>query len=74
MSREATTSRSSGEQVLLVAISNTTYYESLVITNPVVRERAVDEQGLVHAPMAPGIGFEAHWGDTAPWESGPLVE
>ena len=32
------------------------------------------EQGLVHAPTAPGIGFEAHWGDIAPWESGPLVE
>ena len=47
-------------------------YESLVMTNPVVREPAVDEQGLVHAPTAPGIGFEVHWGNTPPWESGPL--
>jgi L-alanine-DL-glutamate epimerase-like enolase superfamily enzyme len=58
---------------LCMAIPNTTYYESLVMTNPVVREPAVDEHGLVHAPMAPGIGFEAHWGDTLPWEGGPLL-
>jgi L-alanine-DL-glutamate epimerase-like enolase superfamily enzyme len=57
-----------------MAISNTTYYESLVRTNPVVREPAVDEQGLVHAPTAPGIGFEAQWGDTPPWESAAFVE
>jgi L-alanine-DL-glutamate epimerase-like enolase superfamily enzyme len=57
---------------LCMAIPNTTYYESLVMTNPVAREPAVDEQGLVHAPTAPGIGFEAHWGHTLPWESGPL--
>ena len=59
---------------LCMAIPNSPYYESLVMTNPVVREPTVDEQGLVHAPMAPGIGFEAHWGDTPPWESGSLVE
>jgi L-alanine-DL-glutamate epimerase-like enolase superfamily enzyme len=53
---------------------NTTHYESLVMTNPVVREPVVDAQGLVHAPTAPSIGFQAHWGDTPPWESGPLVE
>ena len=35
-----------------------------------VREPAVDAQGLVHAPMAPSIGFEAHWGDTLPREEG----
>ena len=35
---------------LCMAISNTTYYESLVTSNPVVREKAVDEHGLVHAP------------------------
>src|SRR5260370_19654276 len=39
---------------LCMAISNTTYYESLVMTNPVQREPAVDAQGLVHAPTAPG--------------------
>ena len=42
------------------------------MTTPVVREPAVDEQGLDHAPTAPGIGFEAHWGHTPPWESGSL--
>ena len=56
-----------------MAIPNTTYCESLVMTNPVVREPAVDAQGLVHAPTAPGIGLEAHWGDTLPWEGGPLL-
>jgi hypothetical protein len=52
-----------------MAISNTTYYESLVMTNPVVREPAVDAQGQVHAPTAPGIGYEAEW-DRPPWEAG----
>ncbi len=46
---------------LCMAISNTTYYESLVYTNPVVREPAVDEHGLVQAPTAPGIGYESRW-------------
>ncbi|MEQ7127763.1 enolase C-terminal domain-like protein [Actinopolymorpha sp. B11F2] len=41
---------------LCMAIPNTTYYESLVSTNPVVREPCVDASGLVHAPTAPGIG------------------
>ena len=49
---------------LCMAISNTTYYESLVTTNPVAREPAVDEHGLVQAPTAPGIGYES-WGETA---------
>jgi L-alanine-DL-glutamate epimerase-like enolase superfamily enzyme len=56
---------------LCMAIPNTTYYESLVMTNPVVREPAVDEQGLVHAPTAPGIGYETQW-ETPPWESGSM--
>ncbi|HTJ69917.1 MAG TPA: enolase C-terminal domain-like protein [Actinospica sp.] len=42
---------------LCMAISNTTYYESLVTSNPVLRERAVDEHGLVHAPSGPGIAL-----------------
>jgi L-alanine-DL-glutamate epimerase-like enolase superfamily enzyme len=42
---------------LCMAISNTTYYESLVTSNPVVRERAVDKDGLVHAPTGPGIAL-----------------
>jgi len=57
---------------LCMAIPNTTYYESLVYSNPVVREAAVDEQGLVHAPTAPGIGYETQW-DTPPWEGSPLT-
>jgi L-alanine-DL-glutamate epimerase-like enolase superfamily enzyme len=52
---------------LCMAIPNTTYYESLVRTNPVEREPVVDAQGLVHAPTAPGIGFEAEWA-RPPWE------
>jgi len=42
---------------LCMAIPNTTYYESLVMTNPVVREDAVDAHGLVHASTAPGVGY-----------------
>lgn len=46
---------------LCMAISNNTYYESLVMSNPVVREACVDEHGQVHAPSDPGLGFEALW-------------
>jgi L-alanine-DL-glutamate epimerase-like enolase superfamily enzyme len=42
---------------LCMAISNTTYYESLVTSSTVVRERHVDANGLVHAPRGPGIGL-----------------
>ncbi|MFD4599367.1 enolase C-terminal domain-like protein [Streptomyces sp. NPDC058464] len=42
---------------LCMAISNTTYYESLVTATTVVRERHVDDQGLVHAPTGPGIAL-----------------
>jgi L-alanine-DL-glutamate epimerase-like enolase superfamily enzyme len=52
---------------LCMAIRNNSYYESLVMTNPVVREARVDSRGLVHAPKAPGLGFEASW-EKAPWE------
>lgn len=52
---------------LCMAIPNTTYYESLVMTNPVVREPTVDALGVVRAPSAPGVGFEATW-EVAPWE------
>jgi L-alanine-DL-glutamate epimerase-like enolase superfamily enzyme len=44
---------------LCMAISNTTYYESLVTANPVKREKAVDGSGLVHAPSGPGIALPA---------------
>ena len=58
-------------QHLCMAIPNTTYYESLVLTNPIVREPGVDEHGMVHAPTAPGIGFEARW-EIPPWEDSAL--
>ena len=41
---------------LCMAIPNTTYYESLVMDNPVVKDPVVDEHGLVHAPTEPGVG------------------
>jgi L-alanine-DL-glutamate epimerase-like enolase superfamily enzyme len=44
---------------LCMAISNTTYYESLITSATVTRERYVDENGLVHAPTEPGIALPA---------------
>ena len=44
---------------LCMAISNTTYYESLVRSPTVVREPVVGADGLVHAPTAPGFGLPA---------------
>jgi L-alanine-DL-glutamate epimerase-like enolase superfamily enzyme len=44
-------------QHLCMAISNTTYYESLVTSVAVKRERYVDANGLVHAPTGPGIAL-----------------
>ncbi len=41
---------------LCMAIPNTTYYESLVMQNPVVQDPVVDAHGLVHAPTEPGVG------------------
>lgn len=46
---------------LCMSIPNTTYYESLVDSNPVRRGAEVDAQGLVHAPTAPGMGYEQVW-------------
>ncbi|HVK22912.1 MAG TPA: enolase C-terminal domain-like protein [Actinokineospora sp.] len=42
---------------LCMAIPNTTYYESLVTSNPVRREWGIDENGVVAAPNDPGIGL-----------------
>jgi len=44
---------------LCMAISNTSYYESLVTSNPVRREPAVAEDGYLYAPTAPGISLPA---------------
>ena len=46
-------------QHLCMAIPNTTYYESLVMSNVVTREAVVDEHGLVHAPDGIGLGLPA---------------
>jgi hypothetical protein len=49
-----------------MAIPNTTYYESLVDSNPVRRDPVVDATGLVHAPNTPGMGYEHLWQADAP--------
>ncbi|GII59778.1 mandelate racemase [Planotetraspora thailandica] len=59
-------------QHLCMAISNTTYYESLVTATTVVRERHVDANGLVHAPTGPGIALPGHL--DYPGELAPYVE
>ncbi len=43
---------------LAMAISNCTYYESLVTSNPVQRELGVGANGMVSAPLGPGVGLE----------------
>ncbi|HVK23169.1 MAG TPA: enolase C-terminal domain-like protein [Actinokineospora sp.] len=42
---------------LCMAIANTTYYESLVTSNPIEPEACVGPDGLVHAPVEPGVGL-----------------
>lgn len=42
---------------LCMAIPNCTYYESLVTSNPVVREARVGADGMVLAPIGPGIAL-----------------
>ena len=44
-------------QHLCMAIPNTTYYESLVMSTNVTREAVVDAEGLVHAPTGVGLGL-----------------
>lgn len=56
---------------LCMSISNTTYYESLIDSNPVRRPADVDASGMVHAPTLPGVGFEGDWVDGPP---APLAE
>lgn len=51
---------------LCMAIPNTTYYESLVDSNPVRRAPEVDAAGLVHAPTAAGMGYEEIWDAPSP--------
>ena len=42
---------------LCMAIPNCTYYESLITSNPAVREARVGSDGMVHAPTEPGIAL-----------------
>jgi L-alanine-DL-glutamate epimerase-like enolase superfamily enzyme len=56
---------------LCMAISNCTYYESLVTSNPVVREEGIDANGMVAAPAGPGVGLVA--GPDYPRELAPYV-
>ena len=44
---------------LAMAISNTTYYESLITSSEVHRRPEVDSSGFVHAPTEPGIALPA---------------
>lgn len=43
---------------LCMAIGSTTFYESLIYSNPVVRPAEVDANGMVHAVQRAGIGYE----------------
>ncbi|WP_420112882.1 enolase C-terminal domain-like protein, partial [Pseudactinotalea sp.] len=47
-------------QHLCMAISNTTYYESLVRTTTVRRAPEIDSSGYLRAPEGPGIGLPAN--------------
>ena len=53
---------------LCMALRNNSYYESLVRTNPVVREARVNKDGFIKIPSHPGIGYEAEWERDTPWE------
>lgn len=54
---------------LCMAISNTTYYESLVAQSAVEREAAVGADGMVRASSAIGVGWEEAWLQSGPPES-----
>ena len=54
-----------------MAIPNCTYYESLVTSNPVVREAGINEKGIVMAPRGPGVGLPL--GPHYPQELEPYV-
>lgn len=56
---------------LCMAIPNCTYYESLVTSNPVVREAGINEKGIVKAPRGPGVGLPL--GPHYPQELEPYV-
>lgn len=43
---------------LCMAIRNNTFYETLVMDNPMVSQDAVDDEGYVYAPTEPGVGYQ----------------
>ena len=51
---------------LCMAIKNNTYYEALVLSNPVARPREVGADGHVHPPLTPGVGWESEWEESGP--------
>lgn len=44
---------------LAAAVPNNTYYEAMVLTNPITVEPAVGSDGCVSPPTCPGVGFGA---------------
>lgn len=51
---------------LCMAIKNNTYYEALVVSNPVTRPAEVRADGHVYAPLTPGVGWESAWAAEGP--------
>ncbi len=43
---------------LAVAVRNNTYYEAMVLTNPIRVEPGVQRDGFIRPPAAPGIGYD----------------
>ncbi|TDE11156.1 enolase C-terminal domain-like protein [Jiangella asiatica] len=48
------------QRQLCMAVPNTTYYESQIMGNPIIPDAAVGADGMVRAPSAPGIGYDAN--------------
>ncbi|WP_127355442.1 enolase C-terminal domain-like protein [Actinacidiphila soli] len=46
-------------QHLSMAIPNTTFFESLITANPVVKKPEIGSDGYLHAPLDPGIALPA---------------
>jgi L-alanine-DL-glutamate epimerase-like enolase superfamily enzyme len=51
---------------LACAIPNTTYYESLVTSNPIDVEKGIGRDGMIGPPQAPGIGWPDDIAATGP--------
>ncbi|HEV2109142.1 MAG TPA: enolase C-terminal domain-like protein [Thermomicrobiales bacterium] len=55
---------------LACAIPNTTYYESLVTSNPIAVEKGIGRDGMIGPPQTPGIG----WPEDAPVAAKPASQ